>query len=221
MAYSRRTILKGGFGLTAAAAAVGAAPLALATGLDTGSDPIGDLINKQAPAGTLMGGSSGVLGGPAAAMLGDSARRLAFDNLHTGEKLDVAYWENGTYVPDALQAVNHVLRDHYNNEVHIIEPRLLDLLTALSRKMEAMPNFEVISGYRSPSTNAMLHAESSEVAVSSLHMLGQAIDIRMTDRNLAYLHLAALELGDGGVGYYPMSDFVHVDVGRVRHWGGT
>lgn len=216
MAYSRRTILKGGFGFTAAAAALGAAPLALATGLD---DPIGDLISKQAPQGTLMGGV--VLGPQTLAVLGDGARRLAFDNLHTGEKLDVAYWENGTYLPDALQAVNHVLRDHYNNEVHVIEPKLLDLLTALSRKMEATPNFEVISGYRSPATNAMLHAESSEVAVSSLHMLGEAIDIRMSDRNLAYLHSAALELADGGVGYYPMSDFVHVDVGRVRHWGGT
>ena len=222
MAYSRRTILKGGFGLTAAAAALGAAPLALATGLDPASDPIGDLITKQAPEGSLMSGSGGgYLAPQTAAMLGNAARRLAFDNLHTGEKLDVAYWENGAYVPDALQAVNHVLRDHYNNEVHVIEPRLLDLLTALSRKMEAMPNFEVISGYRSPATNAMLHAESAEVAVSSLHVLGQAIDIRMSDRNLAYLHNAALELADGGVGYYPYSDFVHVDVGRVRHWGGT
>lgn len=222
MAFSRRTILKGGFGLTAAAVALGAAPLALATGLDPSSDPIGDLIGQQAPVGTLMGGSGG--GGLApqtAAVLGDSARRLAFDNLHTGERLDVAYWESGAYVSDALQAVNHVLRDHYNNEVHVIEPRLLDLLTALSRKMEATPKFEVISGYRSPSTNAMLHAESSEVAVSSLHMLGEAIDIRMTDRDLAWLHRAALELAEGGVGYYPYSDFVHVDVGRVRHWGGS
>lgn len=220
MAYSRRTILKGGFGLTAAAAALGAAPLALATGLDPSTDPIGDLIGQQAPLGILMGGP-GAVGGPTSAVLGDAARRLAFDNLHTGEKLDVAYWENGTYVADALQAVNHVLRDHYNNEVHVIEPRLLDLLTALSRRMDANPKFEVISGYRSPATNAMLHAESSEVAVSSLHVLGKAIDIRMTDHNLAYLHSAALELAAGGVGYYPYSDFVHVDVGRVRHWGGT
>ena len=216
MAYSRRTILKGSFGLTAAAAAIGAAPLAFATGLDPSTDPIGDLIRQQAPTGSLIGG-----GQPAVAVLGDAARRLAFDNLHTGEKLDVAYWENGAYVPDALTAVNHVLRDHYNNEVHVIAPGLLDLLTALSRKMEAMPKFEVISGYRSPATNAMLHAESSEVAVSSLHVQGEAIDIRMTDHNLEYLHRAALELAQGGVGYYPYSDFVHVDVGRVRHWGGT
>jgi uncharacterized protein YcbK (DUF882 family) len=222
MAYSRRTILKGGFGLTAAAAALGAAPLALATGLDP-SDPIGDLIKQQAPAGTLIGGGApGPVYLPSAPIqLGAAARRLAFDNLHTGEKLDVAYWENGAYVPDALTAVNQVLRDHYNNQVHVIAPGLLDLLTALSRRMDANPRFEVISGYRSPATNAMLHAESSEVAVTSLHMLGEAIDIRMTDRDLSYLHRAALELADGGVGYYPTSDFVHVDVGRVRHWGGT
>jgi uncharacterized protein YcbK (DUF882 family) len=217
MAYSRRTILKGSFGLTAAAAAIGAAPLALATGLEPAADPIGDLIRQQAPVGSLIGGQ--ISAGPA--LLGDAARRLAFDNLHTGEKLDVAYWENGAYLPDALHAVNYVLRDHCNNEVHVIEPRLLDLLTALSRKMETTPKFEVISGYRSPATNAMLHAESSEVAVSSLHIQGEAIDIRMTDRNLAWLHNAALELAQGGVGYYPASDFVHVDVGRVRHWGGT
>ncbi|HEY1880319.1 MAG TPA: DUF882 domain-containing protein [Caulobacteraceae bacterium] len=218
MAYSRRTILKGGLGLSAAAVALGAAPLAMATGLDP-ADPIGDLIGQQAPLGGKMGGS--VYLPQASIALGDEARRLAFDNLHTGEKLDVAYWEKGTYVPDALQAVNHVLRDHYNNQEHVIEPRLLDLLTALSRRMEATPKFEVISGYRSPATNAMLHAESAEVATNSLHIQGEAIDIRMTDRDLAYLHRAALELASGGVGYYPASDFVHVDVGRVRRWGGT
>jgi len=214
MAFSRRAILQGGFGLTAAAAALGAAPFAFATGLDPSSDPIGDLIGKQSGVGTLIGGQP-------AATLGDTARRLAFDNLHTGEKLDIAYWENGDYVPDALHAVNYVLRDHYNNEVHIIEPRLLDLLTAVSRKMEATPKFEVISGYRSPATNAMLHSESNEVAVNSLHVQGEAIDIRMTDRDLVWLHRSALELAQGGVGYYPASDFVHMDVGRVRHWGGT
>lgn len=149
------------------------------------------------------------------------ARRLAFDNLHTGEKLDVAYWENGVYVPSALAAVNHVLRDHRNNEVHVIEPRLLDLLTALSRQLEAGPNYEVISGYRSPETNALMHAHSSEVAAGSLHQYGMAIDIRMAGLNLAYLHDAALRLDMGGVGYYPESEFVHVDVGRVRRWGGT
>ncbi|HEY2482761.1 MAG TPA: DUF882 domain-containing protein [Caulobacteraceae bacterium] len=201
MQLARRTLLKGGLGLTVAASAMVAAPLTLA---DTGSDPIGDILARTAtPTQTPQ------------------ARRLAFDNLHTGEKLDVAYWENGAYVPGALAAVNHVLRDHRNNEVHQIDPNLLDLLTALSHRLDAGPNFEVISGYRSPATNAMLHAESAEVAKSSLHTVGMAIDIRMAGLDLAYLHNAALGLDLGGVGYYPSSDFVHVDVGRVRRWSGT
>jgi uncharacterized protein YcbK (DUF882 family) len=203
MRLARRTLLKGGLGLTVTASALVAAPLALG---DTTPDPIGDLLARTAtPSSTLV----------------PQARRLAFDNLHTGEKLDIAYWENGAYVPDALAAVNHVLRDHRNNEVHRIDPDLLDLLTALSRRVDAGPRFEVISGYRSPETNALLHAESSEVAKASLHTVGMAIDIRMTDRSLPYLHDAALSLGMGGVGYYPTSDFVHVDVGRVRRWSGT
>lgn len=202
MQLARRTLLKGGLGLTVAAAALVAAPLSLA---DTGADPIGDILDRTRTTPT-----------PA-----PQARRLAFDNLHTGEKLDVAYWENGAYVPGALAAVNHVLRDHRNNEVHEIEPRLLDLLTALSHRLDAGPKFEVISGYRSPATNALLHAESSEVAKASLHTQGMAIDIRMAGLDLAYLHNAALGLDMGGVGYYPSSDFVHVDVGRVRRWSGT
>jgi uncharacterized protein YcbK (DUF882 family) len=201
MQLARRTLLKGGLGLTVAASALVIAPLTLA---DTTGDPIGDLLARTATP-----------------MPAPQARRLAFDNLHTGEKLDVAYWENGAYVPGALAAVNHVLRDHRNNEVHEIEPRLLDLLTALSQRLDAGPQFEVISGYRSPATNAMLHAESSEVARSSLHTQGMAIDIRMAGLDLAYLHSAALGLDLGGVGYYPSSDFVHVDVGRVRRWSGT
>jgi len=198
MILARRTLLKSGLGFAAAATALAVSPLAFAD-----IDPIGDLIAKSA---------GGVAPG---------ARRLAFDNLHTGETLDVAYWENGVYVPDALQAVNYVLRDHRNNEVHTIEPHLLDLLTALSHRLEATPKFEVISGYRSPATNALLHAESGEVAVGSLHMQGEAIDIRMSGMGLSYIHDAALELDMGGVGYYPWSDFVHVDVGRVRRWSGT
>jgi len=167
------------------------------------------------------GAASLGVAGRALAFPETSVRRLGFANLHTGESLDVAYWENGAYVPDALAAVNHVLRDHRNNEVHVIQPHLLDLLTALSRRLDTGPKFEVISGYRSPATNAMLHAESSEVAQGSLHMVGEAIDIRMSGFNLAYLHNAALDLDMGGVGYYPESDFIHVDIGRIRRWSGT
>lgn len=148
-------------------------------------------------------------------------RRVKLDNLHTGEKLDVAYWERGAYVPDALVAVNRVLRDYRTGEMHAIDPRLLDLLTAISGRVGARAPYGVISGYRSPATNAMLHAESGEVASHSLHLVGQAIDIRAPGIELAWLREAAKGLERGGVGYYPISGFVHVDVGRVRAWSGT
>ena len=117
--------------------------------------------------------------------------------------------------------MNHVLRDWRTNQVHVIEPKLLDLLTALQTKLGKDERFEVICGYRSPATNAMLHEHSSEVATHSLHLVGQAIDIHLPGVELAHLRDAAMSLGLGGVGYYPESDFVHVDIGRVRHWGGA
>jgi len=145
-------------------------------------------------------------------------RSLAFDNLHTGERMNIDYWQKGAYVPDALSAINHFLRDYRNNEVHAIEPKLLDLLALLHTKLESRTPFQVISGYRSPATNAMLHAESHGVAAKSLHMQGMAIDIRLADRRLDVLHDTARAMRAGGVGYYPASNFVHVDVGRVRYW---
>lgn len=147
-------------------------------------------------------------------------RAVAFNNLHTGEKVKVEYWAEGRYIPDALREVDHVLRDYRNNEVHRIDPKLLDLLNHLHHRLGSNRSFEVISGYRSPATNAMLHRRSHGVATHSLHMKGMAIDIRLPDRNLADLHNTALAMRAGGVGYYPKSDFVHIDVGRVRRWGG-
>ena len=178
---------------------------------------------KLLHAGLALFGAAGAasLGAPALAFPERDVRRLAFANLHTGEKLSVAYWEQGGYVPDALAAVNKVLRDFRTGEVHPIEPRLLDLLVALSGKVERKEAFEVISGYRSPATNAALHEKSSGVASHSLHMEGKAIDIRLATVGLTPLRDAALALDVGGVGYYPTSDFVHVDVGRVRRWNGA
>jgi uncharacterized protein YcbK (DUF882 family) len=145
-------------------------------------------------------------------------RELTLRNLHTGESLTAAYWEAGRYLPDALAEVSKVLRDHRTGEVHAIDPRLLDLLASLAGKVEARPQFQVISGYRSPASNASLHSKSSGVATKSLHMQGKAIDIRMGGVDLAHVRRAALGLRGGGVGYYPSSDFVHVDTGRVRQW---
>jgi uncharacterized protein YcbK (DUF882 family) len=157
--------------------------------------------------------------GFSSALANTSSRSVAFHNLHTGESLNTVYWEQGAYVRDALSEVNHVLRDFRTGDVHPIDPGLLDLLDSLSARLETRSPFHVISGYRSPQTNAMLHEHSNGVASKSLHMKGLAIDIRLADVDLARLHQAALDLRGGGVGYYPSSDFVHVDVGPVRHWG--
>jgi uncharacterized protein YcbK (DUF882 family) len=148
-------------------------------------------------------------------------RSLAFDNLHTGEKLAVDYWVEGEYVPDALNEVNRTLRDYRNGEVHTIDPKLLDLLNLLHRQLGSAAPFSVISGYRSPATNEAMHERSSGVALHSLHMKGMAIDIRLADRELKNVHSTARSMRAGGVGYYPSLDFVHVDTGRVRYWGAA
>ena len=164
-------------------------------------------------------------GGPALAALPRSGlvlpqdRSLSFYNLHTGESLKTTYWEGGEAVPEALGQINYILRDFRTDTEHPIDVKLLNLLMALHRRMDSSEPFNVISGYRSPQTNAMLRRDSSGVAKHSLHMDGMAIDIRLPGRSLKSLHTAALKMQRGGVGYYPASDFVHVDVGRVRHWG--
>ncbi len=147
-----------------------------------------------------------------------SGRELHFTHTHTGEKLAVEYFSGGDYVPDALTTVNHFLRDFRTGDVHPIDPGLLDLLYRLSHKTGTSAPFQVISGYRSPATNEMLRHRSEGVAAGSLHMQGQAIDIRLADVRLPSLRQAALDERRGGVGFYPASDFVHVDTGRVRQW---
>ena len=145
-------------------------------------------------------------------------RNLHFDNLHTGEKLAVEYFQAGRYMPDALAAVNHLLRDFRTGDVGAIDPALLDLLHRLGTLTGSARPYQIISGYRSPATNTALHLRSSGVASKSLHMRGQAIDIRLADVPLRALRDAALSMRAGGVGYYAESNFVHVDSGRVRAW---
>lgn len=157
--------------------------------------------------------------GPAAAALRFARpRSLMLDNLHTGERLRTIYWADGQYIPEALGRIDWVLRDFRTAETHPIAPALIDLLAGLHRHLATAAPFEVISGYRSAATNAMLAAASDGVAQNSLHMRGMAIDIRVPGRSLVRLRRAALALAAGGVGFYPRSDFVHVDVGRVRRW---
>ena len=145
-------------------------------------------------------------------------RALRLDNLHTGEKLVVEYFHGQGYDPAALAAINHVLRDFRSGEVGEVAPELLDLLHGLVTLTGSTSALQVISGYRSPATNATLARHSSGVATGSLHMRGQAIDIRLADVALPDLRKAALGMRAGGVGYYPASNFVHVDCGRVRAW---
>lgn len=147
-------------------------------------------------------------------------RRLGFLNLHTGEKLDLPYWIEGDYVPESLAEINRVLRDHRTGAVAAIDIQLLDLLDRVKAALGTAQPFQVISGYRSPASNSLLATNSSGVARRSLHMEGKAIDIRIPGVPLAELRRAGLMLKGGGVGFYPGSNFVHLDVGRVRTWGG-
>ena len=146
-------------------------------------------------------------------------RDLAFHNTHTGERLRVTYWEGGRYQSDALREINHVMRDHRNNSVRRIDRNLLDQLFVLRKKLATSRPVHIISGYRSPKTNAMLRrTRGGGVARRSLHMSGRAIDIRVPGRSLNKVRLAALSMQTGGVGYYPGPHFVHIDTGRVRRW---
>ena len=145
-------------------------------------------------------------------------KRLAFYNLHTGEHLKTIYWAEGRYVPGALKDINWILRDYRRNKVKPIDVRLLDLLHSLDGRLETRQPFHIICGYRSPATNEYLRKHSAGVAKHSMHIEGKAVDIRIPGCRLRALQRAALALHDGGVGIYPVSDFVHVDVGRVRHW---
>jgi len=145
-------------------------------------------------------------------------RKLSFQNLHTGETVNTTYWAEGQYLEDALIDINRVLRDHRTDEIYPVDTSLLDLLHDLQLKVDNSNPFSIISGYRSPATNKQLSSKSSGVAKRSLHMQGKAIDIRLPGLELDRLHKAALAMQQGGVGYYPRSNFIHVDTGRVRYW---
>jgi uncharacterized protein YcbK (DUF882 family) len=173
----------------------------------------------------IKAGAAFLLGYPAIARCAEfpafltaHKRALSFYNLHTSEKLNTVYWADGDYVPESLAEVNRILRDHRDGEIHQIEPRLLDILCELRGRLDSSECFEIISGYRSPATNAMLRRQGHGVAENSLHTKGLAADIRIPGRSLALLRRTAVSMKAGGVGYYPASQFVHIDTGRVRTW---
>jgi len=145
-------------------------------------------------------------------------KELSFHNLHTEEKIVLNYFERGEYVTEALSDISYLLRDHRTNEVLAMDPLLIDLLYDLKGELGTSQPFQVISGYRSPKSNAILHKNSKGVATKSLHMQGKAIDIRIEGVHSRDIRAAAISLARGGVGYYPSSDFVHIDTGNVRTW---
>lgn len=147
-----------------------------------------------------------------------TARAIRIANQHTGEKFAGEYWYDGKYIPEAFNEIKKLMRDHRNNEVFPIDPRLMDVVYVIQNRLRVENPISVVSGYRSPQTNAMLRRVSEGVARNSLHMSGQAVDMRVQGLPLKSLRNAAIELHSGGVGYYPSSNFVHIDTGRVRTW---
>jgi uncharacterized protein YcbK (DUF882 family) len=145
-------------------------------------------------------------------------RTLSFFNTHTMESASVEYCQAGCLQTPSLEKIDYILRDYRSGEIKPIDVRLLDLLHSLSRKIAQDQPYHVISGYRSPQTNALLRERGGGVAKNSLHLLGQAIDIRVPGLTVSDLYSAAVSLRGGGVGRYPEANFVHVDVGRVRTW---
>jgi len=145
-------------------------------------------------------------------------RSLSFYNTHTGEELEVVYWSRGKYRKQALADIDHILRDYRTGEVKAINTRLLDLAHDLGERLGNRGPFHIISGYRSPKTNALLRTGGKGVASKSLHLQGKALDIRLPNTDLPVLHRTAVDLKGGGVGYYPGPNFVHIDVGQVRYW---
>jgi uncharacterized protein YcbK (DUF882 family) len=148
------------------------------------------------------------------------ARRIALTNLHTGERLDIEYFRDGSYAPEALAALEVLLRDFRNGDKHAIDPKLMDYLVDVAAQIGVPPAYSEISGYRSPETNERLHERSSGVSQRSLHMQGRAIDVRMSGVDCQDLASRAEFLQRGGVGYYRGSNFVHLDTGAFRTWRG-
>ena len=171
----------------------------------------------------LIGGAL-ALGGlsllPQAALAALPERRLAFRNVHTRELIDARYFVDGDYDPEGLAEINHGLRDWRTGDIADMDRELLDLLVSIRERLDVSPRlpFDLISGYRSPRTNAMLHGHSDGVASRSQHLLGRATDIAIPGIPLDRVKLAALSANRGGVGYYPRDGFVHIDTGPVRTW---
>jgi uncharacterized protein YcbK (DUF882 family) len=169
--------------------------------------------------GVLAGATAaGLFGRPARSQ--EASKRIALLNLHTEERINIEYFRAGSYVPEAMSAIEVLLRDFRTGDRHPIDPKLMDYLVDVAHAAGVDPAFSVISGYRSPQTNAHLRDLSTGVAQRSLHMEGRAIDVRMAAVDCTNLAAHAQDLQRGGVGYYRQSNFVHLDTGTFRTWKG-
>ncbi len=147
-------------------------------------------------------------------------RRIKMYSGRTGESLDTVYWIEGDYIPEALKEINLFMRDWRTDDVTRIDPRTIDIAAASHRLMDTSEPYMMLSGYRSPATNAMLRSRSRGVAKNSLHMKGMAADLRMKSRSVPQIYAAACACHAGGVGKYSRSNFVHMDCGQIRTWHG-
>ncbi|MEM6889177.1 MAG: DUF882 domain-containing protein [Pseudomonadota bacterium] len=151
---------------------------------------------------------------------GGDVRRIRMYSGRTGERIDTIYWIEGEYVPQAVNEINYFMRDWRTDGVKQIDLRTVDIMSAAHNMLDVSEPYMLLSGYRSPKTNAMLRSRSRSVAKNSLHVKGQAADLRLSTRSVGQLARAAKACKGGGVGRYSRSNFVHVDCGVVRSWGG-
>lgn len=183
----------------------------------------GELLTRRHFMGAGLVGLSAFLSAPAVQaaalpMPGVGSFKIAFRHQHTGETFKGTYRVGDRYLPDAFEDINYILRDFRTNEAFPVDPRIVDILYHLHRHADVSNPFEILSGYRSPKTNKMLSRLSEGVAKNSLHMTGQAVDIRLPGFSTWNLRKIATNLKAGGVGYYKNSNFVHIDTGRYRVW---
>src|SRR4051812_23352510 len=178
---------------------------------------VSSLLTRRRVLGTGLAAAGVAFIRPAPA-ISFAPRSVSLYNTHTGEWVRTVYWADGHYIREAVRDINWVLRDHHSDEVRPMNAGVLDLLGMLRDRLESHQPFLVISGYRSPTTNHRMYLRHDGVASNSYHIHGMAIDLRCEGRSLPQLRGAALSLRGGGVGYYPRSDFVHVDCGPVRRW---
>lgn len=147
-------------------------------------------------------------------------RRVRMYSGRTGESIDTIYWIEGEYIKEVMKEINYFMRDFRSGDKIGIDPRTVDIMAASHRLLDVNEPYMLLSGYRSPATNAMLRSRSRGVARNSLHMKGQAADLRLKSRSVGQMAKAAEACASGGVGRYSRSNFVHMDCGPVRHWGG-